>query len=192
MLLFLFKAIRLFLFFLQKKKKELRIYFIKVLYHNRLLIHHSLDFGLFFGLYFDASDSSVEIGDNVQLRDYCQFRTGMNGKLKIGDRVFFNNHCSITCFNEITIGNDCQFGESVKFYDHNHHFRNKAKLMKQQGYSIGSIRIGNNCWFGSNVIILKDVEIGDNVVVGAGCVIYRSVPSNTIVINKQELVFKSY
>ncbi len=39
--------------------------------------------GRLLGLYFDASDSKVEIGTDVQFRDYCQVRTGMNGKLTI-------------------------------------------------------------------------------------------------------------
>lgn len=192
MLLFLFKVIRFFLFFLQKIQKQVWLYYIKVLYRKRLLIQQPFSSGRFFDLHFDASDSSIHIGKNVQFRDYCQIRSGMNGQLKIGDGVFFNIQCTITCFKSITIGNDCQFGEGVKFYDHNHRYNETDKLINEQGYTVGHIRIGNNCWFGSNVIILKDVEIGDNVVVGAGCIIHTSIPSNTVVINKQEQVFKSY
>ncbi len=112
----------------------------------------------------------------------------MNGTLTIGNRVFFNNHCSITCYHSILIGDDCQFGESVKFYDHNHEYRARDKRINQQGYSIGTIKIGNNCWFGSDVIILKNVEIGDDVIIGAGCIIHESIPSGSVIINKQELI----
>ena len=92
---------------------------------------------------------------------------------------------------EIFIGDNTQFGESVKIYDHNHQYRNLNLSIKQQGYAKGKVIIGNNCWIGSNVVILKDVEIGDNVVIGAGCVIYKSIPSNSLVINNQNLSITS-
>jgi acetyltransferase-like isoleucine patch superfamily enzyme len=159
-----------------------------VLYKSRFKAGRKFVRGRLFGVYFDASSSKVEIGTDVQFRDYCQIRSGMSGTLSIGDRVFFNNHCSITCFHSITIGNDCQFGEGVKFYDHNHQYKATDKPINQQGYTTGFIKIGNNCWFGSDVIILKNVEIGDHVVVGAGCIIHESIPSGSVIINKQELV----
>jgi acetyltransferase-like isoleucine patch superfamily enzyme len=161
------------------------------LYAGRFTTSRNLGWGKLFGLYFDASLSRVRIGSAVQFRDYCQVRSGMNGTLMIGNRVFFNNHCSITCFHSIVIGDDCQFGEGVKFYDHNHQYRATDIPSNQQGYSIGSIKIGNNCWMGSNVVVLKNVEIGDNVVIGAGCIVHKSIPSNTVVIHKNEHIYTS-
>jgi serine acetyltransferase len=32
------------------------------------------------------------------------------------------------------------------------------------------------------------VNVGDNVVIGAGCVIYKSIPSGSVIINKQQLL----
>ena len=57
-------------------------------------------------------------------------------------------------------------------------------------FKIGQIKIGRNCWVASNVTILNNVTIGDNVIVGAGCLIHKAVPSNTIVMRKEELIFK--
>lgn len=93
---------------------------------------------------------------------------------------------------EISIGDNSQFGESVKIYDHNHQYRNLNLLINQQGYVKGKVIIGSNCWIGSNVVILKDVVIGDNVVIGAGCVIFKSIPSNSIVYNNQNLTVTKY
>lgn len=41
--------------------------------------------------------------------------------------------------------------------------------------------IGNNVEFGTNVIVCGDITIGDNVTIGAGSVVTKNVPSNTIV-----------
>ena len=89
----------------------------------------------------------------------------------------------------ITIGKNTLFGEGVKLYDHNHKYHfNELKELKisRDEYKIGDITIGANCWIGSNVTILNNVEIGDNVIIGANNLIYKSIPSNTIVKAKFE------
>jgi acetyltransferase-like isoleucine patch superfamily enzyme len=121
----------------------------------------------------------------------CTFRKGFtlwvegSGKIFIGKNCFFNNYCSIVSRNSITIGDGTLFGENVKVYDHNHCFKDYTTPIKGQGYTSAPIKIGNHCWIASNVVILKGVTIGDNCVIGAGCIIHKDVPPNSIVINKQ-------
>jgi acetyltransferase-like isoleucine patch superfamily enzyme len=133
----------------------------------------------------------LSLQNNITFKDYGVILIGHSGKITIGENCFFNNRCSINCLGSIEIGNDNQFGENVLFYDHNHQHGNVTQLISQQGYSIGKIVIGNNCWIGSNVIILKDVSIGDNTVIGAGCIIHKSIPANSIVMNQQNLIIKA-
>jgi acetyltransferase-like isoleucine patch superfamily enzyme len=172
-------------------RHSLKIMEWKALHSSRFATGNKLTFGRLFAIHFDASASAVSIGDDVQFRDYCQIRSGMDGRLTIGSRVFFNNGCTINCFHEIEIGNDCQFGEAVRFYDVNHNYHQGDLLISDQGYSREAIRIGANCWFGTSVVVLKGVTVGDNVVVGAGCILRESVPSNSVVTNGQELKIKA-
>lgn len=123
----------------------------------------------------------------VRKRFNCLIR---KGKVIIGDHVSFNNDCSITALNSVKIGNDTIFGEGVKIYDHNHGFSKQAGLTRIQPMSLGEVIIGDNCWIGSNVILLKGAHIGDGCVIGAGCVISQTIPANTIVRNDQELLFE--
>lgn len=124
-----------------------------------------------------------------QLRIMAHFKVyvGENGKIRI-NQAYFNNGCSVNCMNSIIIGRNCLFGENVKLYDHNHIFKDINIPISEQGYTSSPIVIGNNCWIGSNVTILKGVSIGDNVVIGANCLIYRDVPSNSIVKAKSEVI----
>jgi acetyltransferase-like isoleucine patch superfamily enzyme len=62
---------------------------------------------------------------------------------------------------------------------------------KEQGFECSPVVIGDNCWIGSNVIILKGVSIGNNSVIGAGTVIAKNIPPNSVVIDRQDLVIKS-
>lgn len=169
---------------------QLKLLQWKSLYRNRFVCGKKIDFGKSFSVHLDASGSVIQLGDDIVFRDFCQVRSGNGGKVTLGKRNFFNNHCSINCLHEIIIGDDCQFGEGVKFYDHNHEYRDKDSKISEQGYTTGSIRIGNNCWLGTNVVVLRNVEIGDNVIIGAGCVIHQSVPSGSIIINQQNLITK--
>ena len=132
------------------------------------------------------------IWNNSTFRNNFKLAIEDKGKVEIGKNVFFNNGCSIFARNKIAIGEGCLFGENVKIYDHNHRFVNPKLQIKQQGYTLGKITIGRHCWICSNVIILKDTTIGDNCVIGAGCIIKGNVPENTIVECVQELKYTSY
>lgn len=123
----------------------------------------------------------ISIGQKTTWRSSFKLMIDKNGFLKIGEYCFFNNYCSINVNNRIEIGSNTIFGENVKIYDHNHRFNLKNKNISDQGFSNGTVKIGNNCWIGSNTTILKGSEIGDNVVIGAGMVIDSKIPSNTIV-----------
>lgn len=124
---------------------------------------------------------SVCFGKNTTFRKDFSLMIGENGSVIIGDNCFFNNHCSINALQSVKIGDGSIFGEGVKVYDHNHKFRDSSNEIKQQGYSVAAVKIGSHCWLGSNVIVLKGAEIGDNCVIGAGCVISGNVPENSIV-----------
>ncbi|NIF05481.1 acyltransferase [Chryseobacterium sp. Tr-659] len=135
---------------------------------------------------------NISIGENFLMREYGSILVFPNASLQIGSGVFFNNHCSINCLDKIEIGDDTIFGEGVRLYDHNHVISKSENLVVEKDeYTRKPIKIGKNCWIGSNAVILKGVTIGDNSVIGAGCVIHQSVPSNTIIKNNQNLISES-
>ncbi|WP_370899354.1 acyltransferase [Chryseobacterium gossypii] len=135
---------------------------------------------------------NIAIGENVLMRAYCNILVFPGAKLRIGKGVFFNNYCSVNCLDEIEIGDDTIFGEGVRLYDHNHLIVKGATYhVEKEKYTTKPIKIGKNCWIGSNVVILKGVTIGDNSIIGAGCVIHKSVPENTIMKNNQNLISQS-
>ena len=131
--------------------------------------------------------SEMIIGSNCYFRRNCSVIVS-DGKLTIGDNFFMNNFSSLNCMGQIDIGNDCLFGEGVKLYDHNYDYRKAdGKPFNKKGHRKGFIKIGNNCWLGSNCVVLMNVTIGDNVIIGANTVVYKDVPAGTILVNKQDL-----
>ncbi len=108
------------------------------------------------------------------------------GYVKIGKDVFFNNYCSLNALCGIEIGDNCIFGENVRIYDHNHKYENPDVPINSQGFKKAKIVIGNNCWIGSNVTILKGSYVGDHCVIGTGCIIHGNIPPNSKVICSNE------
>lgn len=159
---------------------------------KNISIKNSFYLGDFSKISIESKVSSLQVSEKVRIKDFCSIRI-LDGKLQIGNNVFINNYTSITCLHKIVIGDNVMIGEGVKFYDHNHKYL-KSNLgvvfTESDSYTLGGINVGNNVWIGSNVVILKGVEIGENSIIGAGVVLHKSVPQNSIIVNKQELLFK--
>lgn len=134
--------------------------------------------------------NKLKIGKKTRFRGNSRFSIINNAKVVIGNSVFINNGCSINSRSSIVIGDNTIIGEGVKIYDHNHKF-NKIMKKAYQGFSTANVKIGNNCWIGSNVIILKGVEVGNNTVIGAGVVLDESVGDNVVVTANRKIEVKA-
>ena len=84
----------------------------------------------------------------------------------------------------IEIGNNTTVSFDVAFVTHDagtRVLRNLATNEKEKQTVIyGKIVIGNNCFIGCRSTILPGVKIGDNVIIGAGSVVNRDIPSNSV------------
>ena len=55
--------------------------------------------------------------------------------------------------------------------------------LREQGYQYNApVHIGKNCWIGAGVIIVPGITIGDNVVIGAGSIVTKDLPSNVVAV----------
>nr|WP_242527781.1 DapH/DapD/GlmU-related protein [Enterobacter roggenkampii] len=89
----------------------------------------------------------------------------------------------------IQVGKNTIFGESVKVYDHDHSI-DENYIVNKNDFVTSPVIIGANCWIGSNTIILKGVNIVDNVVIGANSLVNKSVLAPGIYVNKNGLLTK--
>ena len=133
------------------------------------------------------SKASLIVGSNVICRNFENFHVS-SGKLILHDGVFINNCCSFNCMERIEIGAGTMMGEGVRFYDHDHVYT--AEKIEKWQWTTAPIRVGRDCWIGSNVTILKGVTIGDDTVIGAGCLIRNDVPANSVVYQDRNLIIR--
>lgn len=79
----------------------------------------------------------------------------------------------------IKIGKNCLITAEVQFLTHDgsiYHLKEKYPMVDY----IDKIVVGDNVFIGLRAIILPGVNIGSNVVIGAGSVVTRDIPSNTM------------
>jgi acetyltransferase-like isoleucine patch superfamily enzyme len=105
-------------------------------------------------------DSVVEFGDGVWLNNNSSFVSEGPG-IYIGARAMLGPGCSVV---------DSDFHDL-------HPDRRMTGVPKK-----GKVVIGENAFVGSNVSILKGVEIGKNSVVGCGAIVSQSIPENVVVV----------
>ena len=123
-------------------------------------------------------EGCIAIGHFLMSRGPLYLKSVNGGKLTIGEDVFFNHNCSITCAEKVTIGNHCMFANNLVIVDHDH----VVGVERVTGELIAKpIIIEDRVWCGANVTITKGVHIGAGAVIAAGAVVTRDVQEKTVV-----------
>lgn len=97
------------------------------------------------------------------------------GYLKFGNRVDIGGDCRIMNFSQIEIGDDLLAAEGLYITSASHDPVTLSCIAQP-------VKIGKRVWTGTRVTILGGVTIGDDVVIGAGSVVTKDIPSNSIAV----------
>ena len=117
------------------------------------------------------ADEWLYICDNVEVgRGGCN---SPNSNVKIGKHVGIFEGTIINPSESIEIGDDVGIGGEVMIWTHG------AWLDITRGFpsDFGPVKIGNRVWLPARSIVLPNVSIGDDTVIGIGSVINRDLPS---------------
>ncbi len=119
------------------------------------------------------------LGRNVWLGSYGVFQGP--GRVRIGTATYVGSHFSINSIDEVSIGNECMFGNMVSIVDNNHGTAAGAVPFHRQPTVARKVTIGDACWIGEKATILAGVHVGRGSIVAAGAVVREDVEAGTIV-----------
>lgn len=125
-----------------------------------------------------------EIGTNVRFYGKIKFIKPYN--ISIGDDCTFNEGVILNATTEIFIGNNVSISSGVTILT--------AGLLYEQypkKHFFREVIIKNGVWIGSNATILPGVTIGSNSVIGAGAVVTKDIPSNSVAVGVPAKVIKT-
>lgn len=137
--------------------------FLRVAFYSSILPTVSPDIHLDFGTYLAHPD--VSIGKGVVFGAYC-----IVGKCIIGKGTFIGSCTNILSGNR------------------QHNFKNPGKTFQEQGGEFIRIYLGENCWIGTNSVLMTN--IGNHCIIGAGSVVVKEIPSNVIAVGNPCRVIK--
>lgn len=116
------------------------------------------------------------------------FRCDYGANIKIGDNFFANFNLTILDEARVTIGNDVFIGPNVSMYTACHSTDPVERKTRQEWAK--PISIGNDVWIGGSVVILPGVKIGNNCTIGAGSVVVKDIPDNSVAVGNPCKVIK--
>ena len=119
----------------------------------------------------------AEIGEGCYLKP--PFHSNFGGAhCHFGKFVYANFGLTLVDDTHIYVGDYTMFGPHVTVATAGHPI---DPVLRENLYQYNMpVRIGRNCWIGAGVLILPGVTIGDNVVIGAGSVVTKDIPSDML------------
>lgn len=106
------------------------------------------------------------------------FRCDFWERVSVGENFYSNYNFVVLAGNTIDIGDNVMFAPDCGLYAAGHPF--DVELRNSGIEYAWPIRIGNNVWIGGGTKIIGGVSIGDDVIIAAGSVVIRDIPSGVL------------
>lgn len=122
------------------------------------------------------------LGCNIQIGNGSSINVEKNAVLKFGDRCRIGAETKVFCANYISLGNEVGISWESQVFDTNFHYMLDLETNKIIS-PIGKINIGDNCWLGNRVNIMKGAVIPNNIIVASNSLVNKDLsdtPANSI------------
>ena len=127
----------------------------------------------------------LSVGDNCYIEPPLHANFGCK-HVKLGNSVYANFNLTLVDDTYITIGDNTMIGQGTTIVTLNHNLNPKTRV----NATPKPVKIGKNVWIGASCTILPGVSIGDNAVIGAGSVVVKDIPQNTVAVGNPAKIIK--
>lgn len=128
-----------------------------------------------------------KIGDNTKIGTFVEIQKGA----KVGKNCKISSH-SFIC-EGVIIEDNVFVGHNVTFINdlYPKATTEDDKLQTEEDWNCVKTLVKNGASIGSSTTLLCGITVGENAIIGAGSVVTRDVPSNTIVAGNPTRVFRN-
>ena len=102
-------------------------------------------------------------------------------KLVLGEHTGVSSGTQINAAGGAEIGKNVLIGPKCIIWSQNHLFKNRSIEIRSQGYEYRPVVIGDDVWIGASCVILPGVTLGKGSVIAAGAVVTKSCLAGSIV-----------
>lgn len=120
------------------------------------------------------------IGPRGRLGDGLYLATSQTSTIVAGSDVTINLGCVMVAMERISIGDRVAIAEYVTIRDQEHRFA-QGLGVREQGYNVAAVEIGDNVWIGRGVYIGPGTKIGKDCIVGANSVVRGNFPDGVLI-----------
>lgn len=115
------------------------------------------------------------------IHETASLRNGQN--IYLGDNSRINHLCCVWAGQKarVVFGDNVLMGPGCKLFATNHGTEVGLLPMNKQPFTEQDIQVGDDVWLGANCVITAGVTIGDGAIVAAGAVVTKDVPAHAIV-----------
>lgn len=132
------------------------------------------------GTILSATDGGIiSVGKNVSFDRHSRV-IARGGKITIGDNAHLGAGSIIVSNSNVQIGRDTLVAEYVVIRDQDHSLLSRP--IRSAGFHTSAILIGDDCWLGAKVTVLRGSTIGNGAVIGAHSLVRGNVPPNTLAV----------
>lgn len=124
---------------------------------------------------------TLQLNGKTRIGQGCCVEVGKDATMTLGRDFNVTGRSTLLCTNRITFGNDCLLSWDLLIMDTDWH---KVISITDGGILNPSkpINIGNHVWIGCRSLILKGVNISDNVIVAANSIISRNIDEELVIV----------
>lgn len=109
------------------------------------------------------------------------FRCDYGDHVFIGNNTYINYNCCFLDSAKVTIGDYVYMGPNCNIFTPCHPIHHELRKEKVIEYAL-PVTVGSHSWIGGDVVITPGVTIGENCVIGAGSVVTKNIPDNSIAV----------
>lgn len=110
---------------------------------------------------------------------------------EFGENISIHPMCYVDAAGGLIIGSDVSIAHGTTIMTTEHDFSTPWEKIRDAPVKKSAVRIGSDVWIGAGVKILAGVNIGDHVVVGAGAVVTKDIPSHSLAVGVPARVIKT-